>query len=262
MLKFAGNYVFMGILVRAVFLSAFFMLFFVGEFFAQSLSDFQNVKVDDLSDSQVQQIIDRARAEGLGESDIYNLARSRSVPEAEIQKLQQRIAALNKPTAETEEIAPPKAEKAMPVRKSRKISTENNYYHGYSFFEENAEKLSFETDLFTPVPEEYVLGPRDEITINIYGSSERLYKATISETGYLNIPNVGPVFIAGLTIEKASSILKGRLSKLYRDLAGSNPTSYMIVTISRIRNLKVNIVGEVQRPGTYTINALATVFNA
>ncbi len=251
----------MSLFSRAALVTAFFV-FGISVVLAQSLSDIQNIKVDDLSDAQIQNLMNRAQAEGLSENDIYNVARSRSVPEAEIQKLRDRIAQLSAPEEEPQPVAEePEPKPKEPAVRPEPRKAGGSYYYGYEFFENNSD-LTFATDLYTPVPEEYILGPRDEVTINIFGSSEKLYKEVVSETGYLVIQNIGPVFVAGLTMRQAESRVKARLARLYRDLAGEDPTTFMNFSLSRIRNLKINIVGEVQRPGTYTVNALATVFNA
>ena len=66
----------------------------------------------------------------------------------------------------------------------------------------------------------------------------------------------------GLTLKEAQKKIKNRLSSVYVELAGSSPSTFLQVSIGMVRNISVNIVGEVNVPGTYTINALSTVFNA
>ena len=88
------------------------------------------------------------------------------------------------------------------------------------------------------------------------------YTESIQPNGKLFLSNVGPIYLNGLTLKEAHKKIKNRLSGVYVELAGATPSTFLQVSIGMVRNISVNIVGEVNVPGTYTINALSTVFNA
>jgi protein involved in polysaccharide export with SLBB domain len=124
------------------------------------------------------------------------------------------------------------------------------------------QNLTFEPSLNIPTPKNYVLGPGDELLIDIWGASETTYQLTISPDGAVQISNVGPVYLNGLTIEEANQRLLDKLGSIYSGLKGPNKNTYLQVSLGSIRSIKVSIMGEVNRPGTYTLSSLATAFNA
>lgn len=123
--------------------------------------------------------------------------------------------------------------------------------------------LSFEPDLNIPTPRNYVLSAGDELQINVWGDSELNLKQKISPEGTILVPNLGPVVVGGLTIEMAENCLKQELGRIMSGLsAGEKGNTHVSVSLSQIRSIKVNIVGEVIAPGTYTLPSFATLFNA
>ena len=113
-----------------------------------------------------------------------------------------------------------------------------------------------------PVPESYVLGPGDEVIIDIWGASTSSVIATIENDGSIPIEGLGPVFIAGQTIESAQTTLKAALSKIISDLGGSDPQSNLRVSVGEIKGVTVNVVGEVNLPGMYTLPSLSSIMSA
>ena len=124
------------------------------------------------------------------------------------------------------------------------------------------ENIRFEPILNIPTPEDYILGAGDDLIVDVWGVAEKTYSLEVSPEGSIIIPNIGPVYISGLTIENAKSKLKHELGKIYSGLNGNHPNTYMNVSLNSVRSIKVNIVGEVTVPGTYTLPSLASVFNA
>jgi len=124
----------------------------------------------------------------------------------------------------------------------------------------NNPRLSFEPNLRMATPLNYQIGPDDELIIVIFGFSEQSYKIKVSPEGHVRIPNLGPVQVAGLTVEQAQIKIARSLVKLYPRIS-SGETS-VSVNLGSIRNIKVIILGEVNLPGTYSLPSLATVFNA
>lgn len=124
--------------------------------------------------------------------------------------------------------------------------------------------LSFEPDLNVPTPKGYVLSAGDELLINVWGDSELNLKLKVSPEGIILIPNLGPVSVSGLTIETAENRIRQELGRIMSTLSGDTDgaNTFVSVSLSQIRSIKVNIVGEVVAPGTYTLPSFATLFNA
>jgi protein involved in polysaccharide export with SLBB domain len=122
--------------------------------------------------------------------------------------------------------------------------------------------LSFAPDMNIPTPRNYILSAGDELFINVWGDSELNLKLKISPEGIVLIPNLGPVAISGLTVDRAEDRLRQELGRIMTTLSDGEPNTHVSVSLSQIRSIKVNIVGEVVAPGTYTLPSLATLFNA
>lgn len=120
--------------------------------------------------------------------------------------------------------------------------------------------LTFEPNLSIATPDNYVLGPGDEVIVDVWGDSQMTIKATVSPDGKIFISNVGPVTLAGLTIAEASSRIRGALMSIYEGLADG--AVQMKLSLGSIRSIQVNITGEVTASGTYTLPSLATLFHA
>ena len=125
-------------------------------------------------------------------------------------------------------------------------------------------KLSFEPNLNIPTPKNYILSAGDELLINVWGDSELNLKLKVSPEGTILIPNLGPVSVSGLTIETAENRIRQELGRIMSTLSGDTDgaNTFVSVSLSQIRSIKVNIVGEVVAPGTYTLPSFATLFNA
>lgn len=117
--------------------------------------------------------------------------------------------------------------------------------------------LTFEPQQNVATPQDYVLGPGDEIIIDIWGASENSIRETISPEGSISIPGLGMISLNGMNIADAKMYLKSELSKIYADEGNQ-----IQVTLGNTRSIKVNVMGEVMVPGTYTLSAFASVFHA
>ncbi|MHA8068491.1 SLBB domain-containing protein [Aquirufa ecclesiirivi] len=135
---------------------------------------------------------------------------------------------------------------------------------GYSIF--NNKTGTFEPNLKIATPKSYVLGPDDELIIDINGYSEDHYNLTVSPDGFVKINRIGNVYVAGLTIEEAKSRIISKLSQIFVGLRreGSGPSStnlYASISLGSIRTVNVTVQGEVLFPGTYSVPSLARVMN-
>ncbi len=122
------------------------------------------------------------------------------------------------------------------------------------------ENLTFEPKLNIATPTNYVLGTYDEVMVDISGLYEASYKLKVSPEGTIRIPNVGPVKVAGSTIENATRAIRNQVAKIYMGV--SSGETHVNVSLGNIRSIRVSVVGEATRPGSYTLPSLATAFNA
>ncbi len=124
---------------------------------------------------------------------------------------------------------------------------------GHNIF--NNRKLSFEPNMNIATPQDYRLGPGDEVYIDIWGASQERFESTVSPEGTINIESYGPVQVDGLTVAQANQRLRNSLGGRY---AGSR----IKLTVGQTKTITVDVMGEVKVPGTYTLSAFSTVFNA
>ena len=118
--------------------------------------------------------------------------------------------------------------------------------------------------MFVATPSDYRLGPGDELLINLYGASENSYPVQISRNGNVKLDRMDPIYLSGLSIKSASKRLKSRLSKIYTGLNSSDPIEKVDLELSlqKARSIVINITGQVEGPGTYTISGFSSVLNA
>ena len=128
-----------------------------------------------------------------------------------------------------------------------------NEVYGRSLF--NNELLTFEPAMNIPSPADYVLGAGDQVIIDIWGASQQSFEGEISPDGYVVIDGVGPIKLAGYTVAAANEHVKNVLVESY---SGSSIT----LSVGATRSVKVEVVGDVVTPGSYTMSAFSTLFNA
>ena len=114
---------------------------------------------------------------------------------------------------------------------------------------------SLESPIDTPIGPEYVLGPGDGLSIDIWGSGSQTIARVVDEVGKVTLPEAGPLMVAGLTLEQAQTAIEQALTKQFRN-------AHALVTLARLRTVRIYVVGDVQRPGAYDISSLSTPLNA
>ena len=124
---------------------------------------------------------------------------------------------------------------------------------GHDIF--RSKELSFEPGMNIATPSNYTLGPGDEVILDIYGASQYSGSFNVSPDGCITIPDEGPIYVAGLNVAQAQAKVKRTIGAHYQD-------SNIKLTIGQTRAITVSVMGEVKTPGTYSISAFATVFNA
>lgn len=124
---------------------------------------------------------------------------------------------------------------------------------GHDIF--NRRNLSFEPNMNIATPQNYVLGPGDQLIVDIYGASQKSMQLTISPEGEVTVPGYGPIYVSGMTVAAANSKIRSTVGSRYS-------SSNVKVSVGRTRTIMVNVMGEVSTPGTYHLSAFSTVFHA
>jgi protein involved in polysaccharide export with SLBB domain len=239
--------------------------------FAQSslwdLKDLSNVNIDNYSDQELLSLYNKAISSGVSTSQLYTIVAERGLPSSEITKLQNRIESFSSRKKDDilnnsmdENSSAPgfhiydTAGKTPPIE----IFKNDNSIFGSELFTSNS--LVFEPNLRIPAPAGYVLGPDDELIVSVYGYSEKKYNLTVNELGEVYIPNVGPIYINGLSIEEATQKIKSKLAAtIYRAI--NTGKTKVVVTLGKIRSIRVTVIGQAKKPGTYTVSSLTTLYN-
>jgi protein involved in polysaccharide export with SLBB domain len=235
--------------------------------------DFRNIRVDELHDSQIRQLKERAESEGYTTRDVEAEALARGLPYSEAEKLRARFDALEKESdGPARGDVRPAIQRDTPVRRvaedaqlsAREVDAagpgEETEVFGYYLFKRD--NLSFEPSLNIPTPQNYLIGPGDELVVEVWGAAQQSYRLGVSPEGQVNISNIGPVMVSGLTVEKASELIISRLGAVYSGLRGPNPNIWAQVTLGNVRSIKVTLAGDIYLPGTYTLPSFTTAFNA
>ena len=142
---------------------------------------------------------------------------------------------------------------------SLEISREQEIF-GHNIFRDK--QVSFEPNLNIATPENYRLGPGDEVIIDVWGASQSTFRDYISPDGYVNIEQLGLIYLSGMTVSAANEHLKTRYGQIYSGLTEDNPSAEIKLTLGQIRSIQVRVMGEVVNPGTYTVSSFASIFHA
>jgi protein involved in polysaccharide export with SLBB domain len=242
---------------------------------AQNLpTNLSSINVNNLTDNQIKQLLAQAQANGLSDSQIIQQAEAMGLPPAQAQILQKRIASIrangagqsgSNSSSDTTSGRP----RRMNFPGDTSLRTDSNKLKNNIF--QTLKPKIFGSDLFTnggsafepnlrlATPANYIVGPDDQLVINVFGNSEVTWNPTVTPEGNISIPGVGLVNVGGKTIEQVSALIKNKLSaNKYAIGHGTN----VQVSLGNIRSISVILAGEVRKPGTYTLPSLATVFNA
>ncbi len=233
-------------------------------------------RVDQLSDDQVMEFYRRAQASGLSEAQVEQAAMSQGYTLTDIAKMRKRMNDLRSGSGSgrqrNQAFADTANGRTLPRGLSRRImdslpltvqrdTSKKLKVFGASLFE-NAD-LSFEPNLRIATPRNYVVGPDDEISLDISGAASDSFRLKVSPEGTVKPPNIPPIFVSGLTFEQAEQRIIARLRQAgYQGLNSPGSGTYANMSLSNIRSIRVTLVGEVVRPGTYTISSLGSAFNA
>ena len=260
-------------------LLAFFLCFISASYGQTNLGD---IKVDNLTDAQIRQLISRASAMGYQEAQLSQMAAAQGMKAEEIEKLKLRIEKLNgKGTVTNVNSGVNRGMRSSlggtvsdstGTNKSDKLATIDDQrlmmqqlfeglkpkIFGSDLFKNG--NITFEPNLRIATPRGYIIGPDDKLIIDINGDNEASYDLAVSTDGVIVLPYVGRISVGGLSIEQAISKIKAAMSGTYPALRSGRTT--LAVNLGNIRSIKVTITGQAVKTGTYTISSLSTVYNA
>lgn len=232
-------------------------------FKAKDLSGFTAEKI-----SEEELVTFRQQLQQLGITEIMaeQLAVSKGLPSTEMIKLRARLAWVDKnQQAKNNRNHFNFAHSIDSGQAGQQIITSPEYkkpdspVFGSDLFRNN--QLTFEPDLRMPTPKNYIIGPDDELILNIFGYQELNLKCLVNTEGLITIPSVGMFSVNGLSIEQAARKIRKKMEgNGYSSLQSG--ASQLLISIGRIRSIKVTVIGEAKRPGTYTLPSLASLFNA
>ncbi|WP_172840244.1 SLBB domain-containing protein [Solemya pervernicosa gill symbiont] len=138
----------------------------------------------------------------------------------------------------------------LPVEKSGKEALKP---YGYDLFEGVPTTFAPATDV--PVPHDYVIGPGDVIQLQLFGKENEEYELAVKRNGTVAIPKIGPVSVAGLGFEQLEKKIHRMIKKQFIGVRAN-------VTMGELRSIRIFVLGEVNKPGSYTVSALSTLTNA
>ncbi|HEU4551759.1 MAG TPA: SLBB domain-containing protein [Chitinophaga sp.] len=244
-----------------------------------SKDQLKQIHVDDLSDSQIRQLVAKMKQENITFDEIDEYAADNGIPATEVEKLKARIQQLGldatlsgkggkSDTSSSSEELDRMVNDTTDYwnDKLRRINSKEEYERemrrkkifGAELFSNR--NLTFEPNLRMPTPPNYTIAANDELIIDVYGYSEVQHQLKVTPDGYIRIPYLGPVYVNGLTMEEARNRITKQLSTIYGGIKTGN--TFVQISLGNIRSIRVLLIGEVERPGTYSLPSLATVANA
>lgn len=230
--------------------------------------DLSNVRAEQVSDDQLRSYISRAESEGITMEEAFQMARQRGLPASEASALRQRVEQLSREEANgrapEEEAGQARAESDTQLadRPPRVEQLEERRIFGADIFRD--ERRGMTPSMSIPTPETYTVGPGDELTVHIWGEATNIHTLTVGREGTIDIENLGPVFVSGLSIGEASDVIIEELQQVYSGLrpGSDGQTTWARVSLSRLRSIQVSVLGEVHNPGDHTVHSLSTLFHA
>lgn len=226
-----------------------------------------------MTDEEVVKYVKTATAQGKTSQQIGKELLARGVSPEQVQRLKSRY--------ENQNGEAPAALDNVSETRVRESATEEAAANMNSTYREEAEKtedttprkifghnvfnnqaLSFEPNENLATPQNYRLGPGDEVVIDIWGTSEDHIRQTISPEGSIMVSQLGPIYLNGMTIAEANNHVKNKFATKYAGVSGTNPETDINLTLGQVRTIQVDVMGEAVIPGTYRLSPFSTVFHA
>ena len=135
----------------------------------------------------------------------------------------------------------------------------NINYFGYNFFSRQDSTVLWDN---LPTPKNYLLGPGDELIVTLWGETQMMKSYIISRDGKIYDEKVGLLTLTGKSIEDGTEYLKNQFGRFYSTIKDKIPTTFMNVSLGQMRSLNISFVGEISKPGVYTVHPFSTVITA
>jgi protein involved in polysaccharide export with SLBB domain len=232
--------------------------------------DLKQVRVDELTDGDIAKIKAQLSAAGMTLEQAEPMVLSRGMSVTEFNKLKQRMqsnvsgAGSKLKTGSSTQVSAERTYNGVDSLDTEKYGAKpakpliNPLIFGSELYTSMAP--SFEPNMKMATPANYVVGPDDALQLTIFGIQEYNGELVVSPEGNISVPNVGQIKVVGMTIEAATQKIKNTLaSSVYKTLQSGG--SKMSLSLSKIRSIKVTVIGS-NRPGTYNLSSLSSVFNA
>ena len=220
-----------------------------------------------MSDQQVMQELLKYQNSGLSQQQIVLELSKKGVPVTQLQRIKEQYenqqnvtnSAVDSNYDPRENTFRDASEVQVITAQTPQAAPEERVY-GQNFF--SAGNLTFAPNMNMPTPANYVLGPGDELIIDVWGDSELNVRYTIAPDGHITVPGLGRIQLSGLNVKQAESKIRSEFSSIYSDLGSYTPRTFLGVSVGNVRTIKVNVMGEVITPGTYTLSSFASAFHA
>ncbi|MBC8027671.1 MAG: SLBB domain-containing protein [Steroidobacteraceae bacterium] len=206
-------------------------------------------KLEPLEEIELQALIDRIRARNpylLDANGALQLPGYQPIPLAGLDETQATHRLATEPTLLKLDVKVTR----LPVRK---LGVAGLKPFGYDLFKDSASTFAPFNDV--PVPSSYIVGPGDKLNVQLYGNQNRNLRLVVSRDGRVNFPELGPLTVGGRTFEQVTADIEGRVS---RQMIGVHAA----VSMGDTRSIRVLVLGEANRPGSYTISGLSTITSA
>ena len=223
-----------------------------------------------ISDAQILQIIAAANQRGMSSQEVAAFAKSKGYSDQDINAIMQRANTLNANNGAGQSSSSSMLRQQVQFGQSdifktgsfdtAALNNQESKIFGYEVFHNNS--ISFSPNMNMATPKDYVVGPGDELIVQVYGIAQASFNLYVNTEGKVVIPNVGVVHVGSLSIDAVKSMLTQKIGTRYAGLQGSNPSSFLMLTVGNIRTIKINIVGDVKTPGAYELPSFTTIFNA
>lgn len=261
--------------------------------YAHAQTNYSDVKVDELTDVQIRQLMQKAEAAGYSDAQLTQMATAQGMSADEAQKLSQRVEKIRKQDgtsgapsskgglkglgdgqSQDEEFSGREynsSDRQDSLRNRRESQADKSKKEmrdafgnlipkifGADLFKNS--NMKFEPNLKMATPKGYIIGPDDQLLIDLTGDNEASYKLQVNPEGVIRVQYIGLISVGGLSIEQATAKIRAAMSKTYSSLKSGRTN--VAVNLGNIRSIKITILGEVVKPGSYTLSSLSTVFNA
>ena len=231
-----------------------FSTFSIGQEFLKG-KDLSQIKAAQFSEAEITQIGKELKANQMTLEQVEPLALAKGMNALEFAQLKVRLEATNA----QQKLQKEKKENSLKTQLIDTVQLNKKKIDVFGSELFTTKSLSFEPNQNMPTPPNYILGPGDQLEINIYGVQQLSYSGSLSKNGTINIPNVGEVFVSGLSFDAAKSKIQKQVSRIYSTVGSGN--SKLSVSVSNYRSILVTIIGA-QQSGNYRLSAMSTVYNA